>query len=391
MLRALLAELPAHNHARQRDAELAPVRAAFAERLARLEPQMGFLRAIRAALPDDGIYVEEVTQVGFASRLAFPVPAPRTFLSPGYQDTLGWGYGTALGAQAAAPGRKVVLATGDGGFMYQAAELATAMHHRLPVVVVVFDDGAFGNVRRIQQERYGNRLIACDLTNPDFVKFAESFGMAAFRADTPERLEDALRQAFALQRTGAGAREGRRDAQRLGHDPAAPRARLRRRLAAGTAMKEPCVACHASCRRHCSAGCSSLLVLACCGAPRHGGRSPRRGRTAGRWRSGRPHRLKLPSQAALIARDGDTVLIDPGDYNDCAVWRANHLTIAARGPGVVFLGKTCQGKGDLRHQRQRRDGARHHLHPRRRAGPQRRRHPRAGRQPDRRGQPLHRQ
>ena len=159
---------------------------------------MSFLRAIRAALPEDGIYVEEVTQVGFASRLAFPVHAPRTYLSPGYQDTLGWGYGTALGAQAAAPGRKVVLATGDGGFMYQAAELATAMRHRLPVVAVVFDDGAFGNVRRIQQERYGNRLIACDLANPDFVKFAESFGMAAFRADTPPLLEQALRQAFAL-------------------------------------------------------------------------------------------------------------------------------------------------------------------------------------------------
>ncbi len=198
VLRALLAELPAHNHARDRGAELASVRAAFAERLTKIEPQMGFLRAIRSALPEDGIYVEEVTQVGFASRLAFPVPAPRTFLSPGYQDTLGWGYGTALGAQAASPGRKVVLATGDGGFMYQSAELATAMRHRLPVVVVVFDDGAFGNVRRIQQDHYGNRLIACDLTNPDFVKFAESFGMAAFRADTPERLEDALRQAFAL-------------------------------------------------------------------------------------------------------------------------------------------------------------------------------------------------
>ena len=198
VLRALLAELPAHNHARRRDAELAAVRAAFAERLARQEPPMGFLRAIRAALPEDGIYVEEVTQVGFASRLAFTVHAPRTFLSPGYQDTLGWGYGTALGAQAAAPGRKVVLATGDGGFMFQAAELATAMRHRLPVVVVVFDDGAFGNVRRIQEQQYGNRLIACDLTNPDFVRLAESFGMAAFRAGTPEALEAALRQAFAL-------------------------------------------------------------------------------------------------------------------------------------------------------------------------------------------------
>jgi acetolactate synthase-1/2/3 large subunit len=198
VLRSLLVELPPHNVVRDRSDELAAVRTDFAARLARLEPQMSFLRAIRAALPADGIYVEEVTQVGFASRLAFPVASPRSFLSPGYQDTLGWGYGTALGAQAASPGRRVVLATGDGGFMYQAAELATAMRHRLPLVVVVFDDGAFGNVRRIQQEQYGNRLIACDLTNPDFVLFARSFGMTAFRADTPDALEDALRQAFAL-------------------------------------------------------------------------------------------------------------------------------------------------------------------------------------------------
>jgi acetolactate synthase-1/2/3 large subunit len=81
--------------------------------------------------------------------------------------------------------------------MYQAQELATAMHHRLPVVAVVFDDGAFGNVRRIQKEQYGNRLIASDLTNPDFVKFAESFGAGAWRAATPAALEDALRAAFA--------------------------------------------------------------------------------------------------------------------------------------------------------------------------------------------------
>jgi len=199
VLRALLDGLPARTRP-SRAAELAPIRAWFAERLSRLEPQMGFLRAIRAALPEDGIYVEDVTQVGFASRLAFPVTHPRSYLSPGYQDTLGWGYGTALGAQAALPGRQVVAVCGDGGFMYQAAELATAMRHRLPVVAVVFDDGAFGNVRRIQQERFGNRLIASDLANPDFVRFAESFGMRAWRAASPEALETALRAAFA---TGA--------------------------------------------------------------------------------------------------------------------------------------------------------------------------------------------
>jgi acetolactate synthase-1/2/3 large subunit len=199
-LRALADELSSRNHTWKPNPNQPAAKQAFAERLSRHEPPMAYLRAIRSALPPDGIFVEDVTQIGFASRLAFPVPSPRTYLSPGYQDTLGWGYGTALGAQAAAPGRKVVLVTGDGGFMFQAAELATAMHHNLPVVAVVFDDGAFGNVRRIQQQHFGNRLIASDLTNPDFVKFAESFGMAAFRATTPDSLEDVLRQAFALNK-----------------------------------------------------------------------------------------------------------------------------------------------------------------------------------------------
>ncbi|MDQ2804100.1 MAG: thiamine pyrophosphate-dependent enzyme, partial [Pseudomonadota bacterium] len=197
-LRALIAALHGAGVARSpHEADLAPVRSDFAQRLAWLEPQSSFLRAIRAALPADGIYVEDVTQVGFASRLAWPVAAPRLYLSPGYQDNLGWSYGAALGAQAAMPERKVVCVAGDGGFMYQAAELATAVRHSLPVVVVVFDDGAFGNVRRLQETQYGNRLIAWDLANPDFVTFAESFGAAGFRAATPEALEQALREAFA--------------------------------------------------------------------------------------------------------------------------------------------------------------------------------------------------
>ncbi|MDE2580980.1 MAG: hypothetical protein KGL52_05055 [Rhodospirillales bacterium] len=201
LLRALIAELPAGARP-SRAQELAALRTWFEERLARLAPQMGFLRAIRAALPDDGIFVEDVTQLGFVSRLAWPVGGPRLYLSPGYQDTLGWGYGAALGAQAARPDRPVVAVCGDGGFMYQAAELATAMRHNLPVVAVVFDDGAFGNVRRIQQEQFGNRLIASDLANPDFVRFADSFGVRSWRATTPEQLEAALRAALAARAPG---------------------------------------------------------------------------------------------------------------------------------------------------------------------------------------------
>jgi acetolactate synthase I/II/III large subunit len=196
-LRALAAALPAHNAPRAPRADLAAHQAWLAGRLARQEPQMSFLRAIRAALPEDGVVVEDVTQVGFVGRLAFPVPGPRHYISPGYQDNLGWGYGTALGVQAALPGRAVVAITGDGGFMYQAAELATAVHHNLPVVAVVFDDAGFGNVRRIQAERFGDRQIASDLTNPDFVRFAESFGVAAFRAEDAAGLERALRAALA--------------------------------------------------------------------------------------------------------------------------------------------------------------------------------------------------
>ncbi|MCL4766947.1 MAG: acetolactate synthase [Hyphomicrobiaceae bacterium] len=198
-LRALLGRLPRHNMKRaSREEEIAGHRSWLAGRLAGLEPQMSFLRAMRSALPADGIFVDEVTQVGFASRLAFPVERPRTFLSPGYQDNLGWGYGTALGVKAAMPGRAVLSIAGDGGFLYQAGELATAVQHKLAVVAVVFDNGAFGNVRRIQEEQYGNRLIACDLANPDYVKLAESFGVAAFRARTAHELQSALERAFAL-------------------------------------------------------------------------------------------------------------------------------------------------------------------------------------------------
>ncbi len=198
VLRSLLDHLPAHNRKRRsRKAEMQERSAKMAKRLNKLRPQLDFLEVIRAELPEDGILVDEVTQMGFAARLAFPVYKPRTFLSPGYQDNLGWGYATSLGAQDARRDVPVVAISGDGGFLYTANEMATAMRHKIPLVVVVFADGAFGNVRRIQQEHYGERLIACDLANPDFVKFAESFGAAAERAESPKALRAALRRGIA--------------------------------------------------------------------------------------------------------------------------------------------------------------------------------------------------
>jgi acetolactate synthase-1/2/3 large subunit len=179
-----------------RRAEMEERQATMARKLAKLAPQAEFLDAIRGELPEDGIFVDEVTQIGFAARLVFPVYKPRTFLSPGYQDNLGWGFATALGAQYARPDVPVLSISGDGGFLFTSNELATAMRHGIPVTAVVFNDNAFGNVRRIQEEQYGNRRIASDLSNPDFVRYASSFGARAERVSGARQLAAALNRAF---------------------------------------------------------------------------------------------------------------------------------------------------------------------------------------------------
>ena len=165
-----------------------------------LGPQCEYLEAIRAELPDEGIYVEDLTQVGYVGRLAFPVYKPRTYIHSGYQGTLGFSYATALGAKVACPDRPVVSISGDGGFMYNVQELSTAALHGIDVVAIVFADGAYGNVRRMQKVDYGNRLIAVDLLNPNFPKMAESYGIAGVRAASPEILRREL--AAALRRRG---------------------------------------------------------------------------------------------------------------------------------------------------------------------------------------------
>ena len=159
-------------------------------------PQLKILDVIREELPDDGYFVDEITQVGYVSWFGFPMYEPRHFISSGYQGNLGYGYAAALGVQAAHPGKKVLSIGGDGGFMYQVQELATARKYGLNVVALVFTDGAYGNVKRDQQDRFAGRLVGSEFDNPDFVKLAESFGVAGYRAQTPDQLRSALKAAF---------------------------------------------------------------------------------------------------------------------------------------------------------------------------------------------------
>lgn len=197
-LAALAERLPRYNRARpSREEELRALQNRARDLLNTVQPQAAYAGVIREEMPDDGIVVGEMTQVGYWANQGFPVYEPRTYHTPGYQGTLGWGFGFALGAQAGNPAKKVLSINGDGGFGYQLAELSTMVRHNLPVVTVVFNDNAYGNVRRIQRQQYNGHVIASDLLNPDFVKLAESFGIEGRRAASPKEFRLALRSALA--------------------------------------------------------------------------------------------------------------------------------------------------------------------------------------------------
>ena len=162
--------------------------------LAQIQPQYAWVRALRAAVPEDGILVNEFTQVGYVAMTAYPVYQPRTYVGPGYQGTLGYGFPTALGARVGNPGRAVLSITGDGGFGWGLAELSTARKYGIGLITVVFNDSAYGNVRRSHIEQFEGRVLGSDLVNPDFVQLAESFGVRGARATTPAELEGLLRE-----------------------------------------------------------------------------------------------------------------------------------------------------------------------------------------------------
>ena len=198
VLTGLFNEVGHHNISRpSREEELVNLKSEMALKFEEVQPQMSFLKVIREELPRDGIFVDEVTQTGFASWFAFPVYQPRQLITSGYQGTLGYGYATAVGVKVARPDKKVIQISGDGGLMFNVQEIATAVAHQLNLVTIVFTDGRFGNVHRDQQRHFGdNANIADGLVNPDFVALAESFGAIGLRAVGPEKLRLAIQRAF---------------------------------------------------------------------------------------------------------------------------------------------------------------------------------------------------
>jgi acetolactate synthase-1/2/3 large subunit len=196
-LEALLAQLR-QRHAPQPDrtSQRAADRTGLLDQFRAIGPQLDYTNALRRALPDDAVLVAGTTSAAYMCHLAFPVHRPRGYITSSYMGTLGYGLPTALGAKVAAGDSPVVSVNGDGGFMYCCAELATAVQYGIRAITFVFNDNAFGNTNRDQVENYGGRVIGTELHNPDFVAFAESFGVVGMRAKSPEDVEAALREAL---------------------------------------------------------------------------------------------------------------------------------------------------------------------------------------------------
>lgn len=189
----LLEQTASHNKSRaDRTEEMQSIKGGWDKTTAYLEPQGSYLRVIREALGEDGIFVDDLTQVGFAARMVYPVYKPRTYITPGYQGTLGYGYPTSLGVKVAKPNVPVISIAGDGGFMFSPQSLATAVQHQIGVVSIVFNNNMYGNVQQMQKGLYGGRVISSDLVNPDFVKMADAYGAKGLRAENPDQLRSAI-------------------------------------------------------------------------------------------------------------------------------------------------------------------------------------------------------
>ena len=180
-------------------AEVRGLNAARFDPAIQLQPQWDLMQAVRAAMPDDGILVQDMTQMGYYSRNYYPVYVPGTYLTGSSHGTLGCGYPLALGAKVAQANRAVVALCGDGGFLYNSQELATAVQYGIHAVVIVFNDSAYGNVLRAQIEQFDGHIIGTRLHNPDFVQLAQAYGARGVLAEDATQLRSALAEAFAAE------------------------------------------------------------------------------------------------------------------------------------------------------------------------------------------------
>jgi thiamine pyrophosphate-dependent acetolactate synthase large subunit-like protein len=155
---------------------------------------------LREVLPSEVPVFTDACEIGYRMQADWPAHGPRRFFYPSNYIALGWAFPAAVGAAVALEGRPVVSVSGDGGFVMTAQELATAVRYRLRLIALVHNDETYGAIKNIQQRMHEERFRDTDLTNPDFLRLAAAYGVAACRARQPDELRAAVREA--LERDG---------------------------------------------------------------------------------------------------------------------------------------------------------------------------------------------
>ena len=154
------------------------------------------LRTVTEETPEDTIIATDVGQHQLWSAQYNGRRHPRQFLTSGGLGTMGFGYGAAVGAQIAFPGRTVVHITGDGSFHMNLNEICTAVSYKLPIITIIMNNRVLGNVRQWQTMFYGGRYSQTDPhRKTDYVKLADAFGAVGYRATNIAALREALRKA----------------------------------------------------------------------------------------------------------------------------------------------------------------------------------------------------
>jgi len=161
-----------------------------------IKPQRA-IKEIMEVLGDDGIVVTEVGQCQMWAAHFYQVKKPRHFISSGGLGTMGFGFPAAIGVKVARPECNVVNIAGDGSFLMNSQEMATAVVNKIPVVSCIFNNGYLGMVKQWQDLFYRRRRSSVDLRgSPDFVKLAEAYGGWGDRATRPSEIGPKLKEAL---------------------------------------------------------------------------------------------------------------------------------------------------------------------------------------------------
>jgi thiamine pyrophosphate-dependent acetolactate synthase large subunit-like protein len=158
--------------------------------------RVAWLEAIQAAMPPEAPIAWDMTMMSYVAGYLYPVERPRTFLFPTGYGTLGFAVPAAIGAKVGMGDTPVAAVVGDGGFQFTMQELATAIQFRLGIPIIIFNDSTYSAVKDEQKRSRGGRYAAVDLVNPDYVKLAEAYGIPGVRAESPEALTQAIREAL---------------------------------------------------------------------------------------------------------------------------------------------------------------------------------------------------